>query len=128
MSRALGESRIMKIVASPLCRALFLVLALLGPAVPADAAEVPVWLPHYDLDIQLRVDEHRAIVHERVTWTNRHKRPAQTIVFNNHSHFRIVSDIGLLAKMLEILRLAPSDAMDFDPEAACQVQKVGLVT
>jgi Peptidase family M1 domain/Omp85 superfamily domain len=118
----------MKIVANPACRALFLLLVLLGGTGAADAAEVPIWLPHYDLDIQLRVDEHRAIVHERVTWTNRHKRPAQTIVFNNHSHFRITSDIGLLAKMLEILRLAPSDAMDFDPEAACQVQKVGLVT
>src|SRR5262249_6807477 len=35
-------------------------------------------------------------------------------------------DIGFLAKMIEILRLAPSEAMDFEGHA-CQIQKVTLV-
>src|SRR5262249_43066234 len=118
---------VMEIVAKPVSRALFFVLIPLLCAWPGRAAEAPPWLPHYDLDIQLQVEQHRVVVHERVTWTNRHARPAQTIVLNNHSHFRITSDIGLLAKMLEILRLAPSDAMDFEPEAPCQVQHVSLV-
>jgi len=118
----------MRIASKPLIRMLFLVLALCAFAHPVRAGEVPPWLPHYDLDIQLQVAQHRVVVHERVTWTNRHQRPADKVVFNNHSHFKIAKDIGLLAKMLEILRLAPSDALDFEPEAPCQVEAVSLVS
>jgi Peptidase family M1 domain/Omp85 superfamily domain len=103
-------------------------LTATGLARAAGAAELPPWLPHYDLDINLQVAQHQVVVHERVTWTNRHQRPATSVVFNNHSHYKIPDkDVGFLAKMLEILRLAPSDALDFEPEPPCHVDQVVLV-
>src|SRR5262249_53276047 len=49
---------------------------------------------------------------ERVTWINRHQRPATELVFNAHAHYKIPDkDIGLLAKMVELLRIAPTEAM-----------------
>src|SRR5262249_55517949 len=55
---------------------------------------------------------------QRVTWTNRHARPAKELVFNAHSHFQVPdSDIGLLAKTLEILRMSPREALDSKGQA-----------
>src|SRR6516165_3507510 len=100
--------------------------ALALAAGPARAAQPPPWLPRYDLDIRLEVEQHRVLVRERVTWTNYHKLPTSKLVFNAHSHYVIPDkDIGLFAKMLEILRLAPSDVFDFDGPP-CQVEKVFL--
>jgi len=63
--------------------------------------------------MRIEVPEHRVLVTERVTWHNRHARPAGELVFNAHAHYSVLSaDLGLLAKTLEILRLAPSDAID----------------
>ena len=59
---------------------LVLVAMLFVLAERSGAAELPAWLPHYDLDIQLQVEQHRVVVRERVTWTNRHQRPADTVV------------------------------------------------
>jgi len=53
------------------------------------AAEVPAWLPKYDLDIQLGIDQHEAHVRERVTWHNRHEQVASELVFNAHSHYKL---------------------------------------
>jgi hypothetical protein len=98
--------------------ALAALAALALGAAPAAADELPPWLPHYDLDIRLDVAEHKAVVHQRVTWTNRHARPAAEVVFNAHSSYKIPDkDIGFLAKMLELLRLAPSEGLDFDGPA-----------
>jgi hypothetical protein len=79
---------------------------------------LPPWLPHYDLDIRLDLGKHKkAVVRQRVTWTNRHERPAEEVVFNAHSHYKIPKDeIGLLAKTLEIMRMMPGEAMDFGDE------------
>src|SRR5262249_21925775 len=107
----------------PLSAALLLVIA----AGVGRAGQAPAWLPCYDLDIRLETDQHQALVRERVTWTNRHPCQVREIVFNAHSNWKIDSkDVGFLAKMLEILRLAPSEAMDFEGHA-CQVQRAGLV-
>lgn len=96
-------------------------------AMPACAAGIPDWLPRYDLDIRLEVDGHQAIVRERVTWFNRHDAAATELVFNAHSHFRIPKkDVALLAKSLEILRIRPSEALDFEGHA-CDVRSVRLV-
>jgi hypothetical protein len=105
--------------------ALFTLSAFAALAGPAAGAGLPPWLPRYELDIDLRVAEHRVMVRERVSWTNRHQRPADSVVFNAHAHYQ-VKDIALLAKTLEILRLAPSDAIDDAPEAPLQVQEVLL--
>jgi hypothetical protein len=76
----------------------------------------PPWLPRYDLSLRIDVAGHQVAVHQRVTWTNRHKRPAKDVVFNAHSHFKPVSgQIGFLAKMLEILRMMPGEVLDTGP-------------
>jgi hypothetical protein len=88
---------------------------------------MPPWLPHYDLNMRVEVAEHRVVVSERVTWTNYHARPAANLVFNAHAHYAIPADqLGLFAKTLEILRLAPSDSIDLNGPPL-QVEKVCLV-
>jgi len=81
----------------------------------AAGAEAPPWLPRYDVDVKLDVYRQCVQVKERVLWTNPHKTPTNKIVFNAHAHFSVADkDVGFLAKMLEILRLAPKEALDFD--------------
>ena len=90
-------------------------------------ADMPPWLPRYDLDIRLDVAAHCVVVCERVTWTNHDVRPAANLVFNAHSHFAVPKDqLALNAKTLEILRLAPSDAIDLNGPPL-QVQSVSLL-
>ncbi len=120
------------------CRALvlsgrwFLAFCLVGlfvslPTESVAAYQAPSWLPRYELDVHIDVPAHYVYVKERVTWTNPHDRPAEKIVFNNHSHYTVPdAEVGKLAKMLEILRLAPSDALDFNGPP-CQIQKITLV-
>jgi hypothetical protein len=85
------------------------------PAPPRPPVAPPPWLPQYDLDIRLDVAGHTAQVHERVTWTNCHARPAQEVVFNAHSHYRVPKgEVALLAKTLEILRMNPDEGIYTD--------------
>jgi hypothetical protein len=107
--------------------------ALLGLTLPLLAAgpvraEIPAWLPRYDLYMEVDVAGQEVRVRQRVTWINRHQRPAQEIVFNAHSHYQVpAGDVGFLAKMVEILRVPPEDALD-DPnlKPPLQVKKVML--
>jgi hypothetical protein len=93
---------------------------------PAAAGEIPSWLPRYDLDIHLDIDQHQVQVRQRVTWTNRHQRPAYELVFNAHSHYKLPEGkIGFTAKMLEILRMSPTDVIDGGPPPL-EVQTVTL--
>jgi hypothetical protein len=93
----------------------------------ARAADPPPWLPRYDLDLDLRPDEQRVAVRQRVTWTNPASRPTSVVVFNVASRYAIPDkDVGFLAKMLEILRLAPSEALDFSGPA-CEIHDVQLM-
>jgi hypothetical protein len=102
-------------------------LLLVAPAAGL-ALEIPSWLPRYDLDIRLETDRHQALVRERVTWTNRHACQVSEIQFNVHSYFKVANkDVGFLAKMEEVLRMAPSEGMDFEGHA-CQIHKVSLVS
>jgi hypothetical protein len=80
------------------------------PAQPGSA--MPPWLPRYDLDVRLDVAGHTAVVRQRVTWFNRHQRPAEELVFNAHSHYTVPKDqVGLIAKTLEIMRLMPGESL-----------------
>src|SRR5438876_10505949 len=102
-----------------------LVILLLGAA-PAPA-DIPTWLPRYDVDIHLDTDQHSAHVRQRVTFINRHERPAGELVFNAHSHYQVPdADVGFMAKMLELLRMTPSDSLDLDRSAGppLQVRKI----
>jgi hypothetical protein len=110
-----------------LIRSLLGLLATLVVPAKVVAQEVPSWLPRYDLAIKLDVDGHQVQVRERVTWTNRHQRPARHLVFNAHAHYAIPDkDVGLLAKMVELLRLAPSETMSFDGPALRMEAVVGV--
>ncbi len=96
---------------------------LLGSA-SAGPPAIPAGLPEYELDIHLNLEQHEAKVRERVTWTNRHGLPTQELVFNVHSHFKLPDDqIGVTAKILEILRMAPSEALDTEGHA-CEIHRV----
>jgi hypothetical protein len=101
-----------------------LAFALCGGRV---SATPPPWLPRYYLDIQLDTDQHIAVVHQRVVWTNRHARPAAEAIFNAHSHYQLPDkDVGMTAKIFEILRMMPSESLDFEGHAL-DVRKVRLV-
>jgi hypothetical protein len=63
----------------------------------------------------------------RVTWTNRHDRPAHELVFNFYPHYRVPSsDSTLLAKTVEILRVAPRDSVP-EPVTYGDIQQAVLV-
>src|ERR1700685_297170 len=58
------------------------VCLLLGLVWPSPApADMPSWLPRYDLDVELNVAQHCVKVCERVTWTNHDPRPSSNLVF-----------------------------------------------
>ena len=95
-------------------RILLGLLVLLGLPRPAAAEELPAWLPRYTLNVRVEVEQHQVLVGQRVTWTNRHPRPTKEVVFNAHAHYSIPDkDIGLLAKTVELLRMAPSETLSF---------------
>src|SRR5207247_6401072 len=95
------------------------VLAALPALVPARAAAATAPVPpRYDLEIVLEAEQHRVQVRQRVTWINPHDRPAAEVVFNVHSHYKVPeADVGFMAKMLEILRVQPGDALDLEGQA-----------
>ncbi len=82
-------------------------------ATPVRAGTIPDWLPHYDLGIHLDVAQRKVTVVERVTFTNRHARPAHELVFNVYPRYKLPNDEAvLLAKTLEILRAPFREAVD----------------
>src|SRR5688500_8479232 len=97
---------------------LLVTLALLAvlaarPAFAAGPVPVPEQLPRYDLALTLDVAGHTARFRQAVTWTNRHDRPAESLVFNFYPHYRIpAGDRLLLEKTLELLRLRPENGID----------------
>ncbi len=109
------------------CARLLLACCALALGTTRAAADVPAWLPRYDLTIDLRVEEHVAHVRQRVTWINRHARPSDQLVFNNHAAYTIPKgDVGLVAKTLEILRTSASEGIDFGGPP-CQIERITLV-
>ena len=88
-------------------------IAALAVAGRAHALEPPANLPRYELGITLDPTNHTVLVREKVTWTNRHQRPATELVFNVYPHFQPnKGDIPLLAKTVELLRQDPAAAVD----------------
>lgn len=89
--------------------------------------ELPPGLPRYDVEMNVDVDHHVVDVVQRVTWTNRHPCPTRELVFNAHSCYEVPDDqVGFLAKMLEIMRMKPSEALTLDGPA-CKIDKVTLL-
>jgi hypothetical protein len=95
-------------IAGWLQRGLAAALIALAGSSSARADQIPDWLPHYDLGIELDTANHVVKVLQRVTWTNRHGRPANELVFNVYPRFRIPDgELIKLVKTLELLRAAP---------------------
>src|SRR5207302_122388 len=90
-------------------------------------ADLPAWLPHYDLDMHLDLSKHVVTVHERVTWTNPHQRPASELVFNAHAHYQVPKgQTGYFAKTLEPLRMRPTESIDSDPRPVLRIRSITL--
>jgi hypothetical protein len=89
---------------------------------------VPDWLPRYQVDVHLDIPRRTATGTLRATWINPTDQPTNRLVFNAHSRFVVPSDQQMLmAKMLEILRVPPSESLGYtDPPL--EVHSVRLVT
>jgi hypothetical protein len=91
---------------------LALLATVLAAAPDVRAAGVPSWLPRYDVHMELDVANATVAVKMLATWTNHAKTPATSLVFNAHSRYLVPDkDIGLMAKMLEILRMNPGEVL-----------------
>lgn len=114
-------------------RGSFLALALLmlltgSPLAAQEMEEIGDGLPVYE--VQLKVDPATRGIQGKmlVTWTNTTLNQTSDIVFNAHARYTIPDgDIGLLAKTVEILRLAPSESLSFDGPAL-EVRRVQQLT
>src|ERR1019366_1006678 len=100
---------------------IMLAMASLTPPVCSQPQQsLPAGLPQYDLDILLDVAAHHVAVRQTVTWTNTTQVAARELVFNAHSHYSIpktIRDVVTLSKMVELLRMAPKEALSFDGPA-----------
>jgi hypothetical protein len=106
---------------------LWLALAIGLAPTSVQAADMPSYLPHYDLVFDLDVNAHLVRGHLLATWINPTSRPTRQLVFNAHSHYVVPSkDIPLMAKTLELLRVNPSEALLTGKEPF-QVQRVALL-
>src|SRR5262245_58229957 len=91
--------------------ALIALLALPLAAAPARAV-MPAWLPRYGVDLGLDLAGHQARVRLLATWTTPHAAPPDRLVFSAHSRYVVPSgEGGSMAKMLELLRMKPGDAL-----------------
>ncbi len=95
----------------------FALLLSMAPArLPAQSLAAN--LPRYDFDIRIDPEKHLVEGHQRVQWTNRQPEPCQELIFNVFSHYKLSSrDADFAAKMLEIGRLSPNEAIDYQGEA-----------
>jgi hypothetical protein len=90
-------------------------------------ADVLETLPRYDLTIDLDTEHHEMQVRQLVTWTNCGRHPATELVFNAHSHYQVPdSEVGFLAKILEILRMSPTESIDGEAKPPLQIRRISL--
>jgi hypothetical protein len=102
-------------------------LALAWGAQPARADALPAHLPRYDVDMDLDPAARLVRVRMQATWTNPHPTPAEQLVLNAHARYVVPDkEIGFVAKMLELLRMSPGDAMGIKAPLL-EVQKVAFV-
>ncbi|MFO0927926.1 MAG: M1 family aminopeptidase [Gemmataceae bacterium] len=99
----------------------------LPPPASAAASPLPAHLPRYKVEVDLNVDDRLARVQQVATWTNPTATPTDRLVFNVHSRYVVPdNEIGFMAKMLEILRVQPSEGLGYK-EPPCEVREVCLV-
>ncbi len=101
-------------------------VAVLCAAAPAARADLPEWLPRYDLQFDLDVAKRELTGHMQATWSNHYQRPVRELVFNAHSHYVVPdADIGFDAKMLELLRVDAGEVLGVT-KPPCDVDKITL--
>lgn len=89
-------------------------LACLSLPAGMKAGDMPDWLPKYHLAVRIEPDRRLVTAVQRVTFTNRHDRPTQELVFSAYSRYKVPdADVPLMAKTLEMVRSRPSDGIDF---------------
>jgi hypothetical protein len=90
------------------------VLVLLGWCQLACAHAPAPTNARYHLDLRIDPAQHLVSVRQRVTWINVHDRPTDQLVFNAFAAFKFpgLKDVATQAKLLELERLAPSEALD----------------
>ncbi|MER3415137.1 MAG: aminopeptidase [Gemmataceae bacterium] len=92
---------------------LLLLAAVTVHHVPVLAQTIPEWLPEYQMDVKLDIDQRKVSVRQRVRWTNMSKQATSQLVFNAYARYKIPEgEVALLAKTLELLRAPPSEAID----------------
>jgi hypothetical protein len=111
----------------PALLALLLGLALAGRGTAQPAQPTPpAQLPRYRLDVDLDVEKGVAHVRQEATWTNTAKAPTDRLVFNAHSRYVVPDgEVGFMAKMLEILRVQPSEGLGYKTPP-CEVHEITL--
>ncbi|HXD86349.1 MAG TPA: M1 family aminopeptidase [Urbifossiella sp.] len=69
--------------------------------------------PNYDLQVSFDQVNHRIHIRETVTWANPTRKPLDQLVFNFYPHYRVpTGDYLRLSKMLELMRVQPTQAID----------------
>lgn len=97
-----------------------------GSGHAAPAPELPHYLPRYRVDIDLDVGKRTALVRQEATWTNPTNTPTSQLVLNAHSRYVVPGhEIGFMAKMLEILRVQPSEGLGYTTRP-CEIREVSL--
>ena len=102
---------------------LFAVLLGTGDSGAAQESDHPTTqppnkLPSYHLDVEIDPAHSVARVRQRVTWSNRHARPTGELVFNAFAAYKLPPwQLPVQAKLLELERLAPSEALDVQGHA-----------
>jgi hypothetical protein len=80
------------------------------------------------VDIDLDVAHHVARVRQEATWINPHSSATQELVFNAHSRYVVPKkEIGFMAKMLEILRVQPGEALGVS-DPSLEIHSITLLT
>ncbi len=101
-------------------------LGLTTPSLAAPAPALPVHLPRYNLAIELDLAHKQAQVRQQATWTNPARTPTSQLVLNVHSRYLVPDkDVGFMAKMLEMLRVQPSEALGYT-QRPCEIRQITL--
>lgn len=109
----------------PLC--LLLGFFVFLKATPAQGNEIALArLPSYEVRMVCDIPSHSVEVIQKATWTNHSSLPVHKVQMNTHARFIVpASDVAVMAKTLEILRMTPSDSLGSN-RSALEMQKVFL--
>ena len=69
-------------------------------------------LTRHDIDLELKLDEQRLVIRQKIHWKNPTKRTLTRMVFNAHARYVVPSEeVPAMAKTLELLRMRASEVL-----------------